>query len=196
MGTWRRHFLYSKESIRTTWKLRIGMPIVLILIGALTRGFWAAQIGRSLVCTRDLAPSDVILIENFDPNYLLFERAAAFEKAGLAPRALVPVPISPEPEGVNPISKSIAEVMARQARLGAWGMIPMRVIEPIIDLCITNRHYGHKNAGSSEALIKERRSSGRFRAFLVMRQSAAMSAHFGDAEHADRSIVNAQIGAS
>jgi hypothetical protein len=131
MGTWRRHFFYRKESIRTTWKLRLGILIVLILIGALTRGFWAARIGQSLVCARDLAPSDVILIENFDPNYLLFERAAALEKAGFAPRALVPVQVFPEFPTVNPISKGIAEVMARQARLEAWGVIPIREFEPI-----------------------------------------------------------------
>src|SRR5438128_8418201 len=45
----------------------------------------------------------------------------------------------------------------------------------VIDLCITNRHCGHKKAGSSEAVMKDRRSSGRFRAFLVIRHSAAMS---------------------
>src|SRR5207245_6333718 len=44
-----------------------------------------------------------------------------------------------------------------------------------IDLCINNRRHGHKNAGSSEAVIKDRRSAGRFRAFLVIRHSAAMS---------------------
>jgi hypothetical protein len=131
MRTWRRHFFYSKESIRTTWKLRIGILVVLILVGALTRGFWVARIGRSLVCAQELAPSDVILIENFDPNYLLFERAAALEKAGLAPRALVPVQVFPEFPTINPISQGVAEVMARQARLGAWGMIPIREFEPI-----------------------------------------------------------------
>src|SRR5437870_11447409 len=50
-----------------------------------------------------------------------------------------------------------------------------RLFIGLIDLCITNRHYGHKKAGSSEAVMKDRRSSGRFRAFLVIRHSAAMS---------------------
>jgi transposase len=45
----------------------------------------------------------------------------------------------------------------------------------IIDMCRSNRHYGHKNAGSSEAAIKDRRSAGRLRAFLVIRHNAAMS---------------------
>jgi len=29
------------------------------------------------VCTEEMRPSDVILVENFDPHYLVFERAAA-----------------------------------------------------------------------------------------------------------------------
>jgi hypothetical protein len=44
-----------------------------------------------------------------------------------------------------------------------------------IDPCITNRHHGHKKAGNAEAVIKDRRSAGRFRAFFVIRHSAAMS---------------------
>ena len=48
-------------------------------------------------------------------------------------------------------------------------------LRSLIDLCISNRRHGHKNAGSSEAVIKDRRSAGRFRAFLVIRHSAAMS---------------------
>jgi hypothetical protein len=131
MGAWRPHFFYAKESIRTTWKVRIGALIVLILVAALTREFWIGQIGRSLVCARDVTPSDVILVENFDPNYLLFERAAALEKAGLATRTLVPVQVSSDSAVANPVSKGIAELMARQARMVAWEMIPIREIEPI-----------------------------------------------------------------
>src|SRR5947209_11579268 len=131
MREWRRHLLYTKASIRTTWKLRAATLIVVILVGALTRGFWAAEIGRSLVCAEELAPSDVILVENFDGRYLVFERAAALQKAGLAPRALVPVQASPEPEVPNPVSQGIAEVMARQARMGLWATIPIREREPI-----------------------------------------------------------------
>ena len=60
-------------------------------------------IGRSLVCDASLAPSDAILVENFDPDYLLFERARQLRRAGLAARVLVPVPTdrgSQEPNDV------------------------------------------------------------------------------------------------
>jgi hypothetical protein len=53
-----------------------------------------------------------------------------------------------------------------------WEQILLPII---IDPCITNRHHGHKKAGNSEAVIKDRRSAGRFRAFFVIRHSAAMS---------------------
>jgi hypothetical protein len=131
MDTWWRHLFYMKECVKSTWKLRIGALVVVVLAVALTSQFWVALVGRSLVCARDLTPSDVILVENFDPNYLLFERAAELEKAGLALRTLVPVEASSDPAVPNPVSKGIAEVMARQARLGVWGIVPIPETEPI-----------------------------------------------------------------
>src|SRR5438105_14770817 len=116
MCAWRRHFFYMHESVKTTWKLRVATLVVVILTAVVTRGFWVSQIGRSLVCAENLAPSDAILVENLTPNYLLFERAAALERTGLARRTLVPVEASSDPEVANPVSRGIAELMARQAR--------------------------------------------------------------------------------
>ncbi|HMF09517.1 MAG TPA: hypothetical protein VKJ00_10305, partial [Thermoanaerobaculia bacterium] len=86
---------------------------------------------RSLVCAQDVAPSDLILIENLDPNYLLFERAAALQKDRIAPRALVPVQVWQDSGVPNYISQAIAEVMARHARMDAWEMLPISEVEPI-----------------------------------------------------------------
>jgi hypothetical protein len=130
--TWRRHFVYRKESLRTTWKLRLAALAVLLLAGLLTRGFWEGWIGRSLVCARDVAPSDLALVENFDPQYLLFERAEELERRGLAPRTLVPVQVSAHRPGApNPVSRGIAEVMARQARIREWDVVPIHETEPV-----------------------------------------------------------------
>jgi len=131
MGEWRQQFLYTKKSIRTTWRLRVGVLVIVIFIVILTRESWTARIAGSLVCAGAPQPSDIILLENFDPNYLVFERAAELEKAGFAPRALVPVEASHDPAIANPISNGIAELMARQARMGTWEMIPIRITEPI-----------------------------------------------------------------
>lgn len=131
MREWRRHFFYTKPSIKTTWTLRVATLVVVILIGVSTRGALASYVGRSLVCTEGLAPSDVMLVENFDPNYLVFERAAAIKKAGYASRTLVPVEASRDPDAANPVSKGVAEVMARQARLIDWEIVLVRETEPI-----------------------------------------------------------------
>jgi hypothetical protein len=131
MRPWMRHFFYTRACLKTTWKLRVGVFIVVILTATATRDFWTASIGRSLVCARDVAPSDLILLENFDPNYILFEHAAELEKAGLAPRTLVPVRASRDPAVASPIFSGFAEIMARYARLNTWDVVPIQEIEPI-----------------------------------------------------------------
>jgi len=44
----------------------------------------------------------------------------------------------------------------------------------IIDLCISNRHHGHKKGGSLEPVMNERMRAGRLVTLLVMRQRVAM----------------------
>jgi len=61
--------VYRKASLKTTWKCRLLILIFVVLFVFLTRVFWIPLIGRSLVCREDVAPSDAILVENFDPNY-------------------------------------------------------------------------------------------------------------------------------
>jgi hypothetical protein len=131
MSDWRRHFFYRTECIRSTWKFRIGALIILILLGVFTWDFWVAQVGRSLVCARDMAPSDILLIENFDPVYLLFERAEELQRARRMLRVLVPVQASREPGVPNLVSRDFADVMARHARIPAWDTVPIAEIEPI-----------------------------------------------------------------
>jgi len=116
--------------MRAFWKASLVL-LILIVTAILTSAYWTIPIARSLVCAEDATPSDAMLIENFDPDYLLFERAAALEKAGMARIALVPVEASSDASVANPVSQGIAEVMARQARLRAWRTILMRPAEPI-----------------------------------------------------------------
>ena len=114
-----------------SWKVRLAALGFVIVLGVVTRGFWTAQIGRSLVCTGEVAQSDVLLVENFDPNYLLFERAAALQRAGWAARVLVPTQASRDPEVANAVSQGIAELMTRLARVQGLEIMPIREIEPI-----------------------------------------------------------------
>lgn len=124
--------MYRKESLKTTWKCRVLILIFVVLVAFLTRVFWIPLIGRSLVCSEDVVPSDAILVENFEPNYLVFERAAALQKTGFSGRVLVPTEASEhDPEVADTISRGIAELMSRVARLENIEIIPMREIEPI-----------------------------------------------------------------
>jgi len=131
MTSWRRHLFYTRQCVKTTWKLRLGVLVVAALTLASTSRIWTSAMARSLVCAQDVAPSDLILIENLDPNYLLFERAAALQKDRIAPRALVPVQAWQDSGAPNYISQAIAEVMARHARIDAWEMLPISEVEPI-----------------------------------------------------------------
>ncbi len=128
---WQRHFFYKKESIKTTWKFRLALLMLVMLLVSVTRGFWTLMIGQSLVCTEEMSPSDVILVENFNPHYLVFERAAALHKAALALRVIVPTDASRDPERTDPVSQGITELMARVARLQDPEILPIRIFEPV-----------------------------------------------------------------
>ena len=128
---WQRHFFSRKESIKLTWKLRLALLMLVMLIISVTHEFWSMRIGQSLICTEQMAQSDLILVENIDPDYLLFERAETLHKAGFAARILIPVQVSHESERANAVSIGIAELMARAAQMQAPEIMPIRASEPI-----------------------------------------------------------------
>lgn len=128
---WTRHLVYRTQHTRTTWKLRFALVTLVILSLWLASGWWTKAIARSLVCDASLAPSDAILVENFDPDYLLFERATKLRLAGLAARVLVPVSTDPGTSQANLVTVGTAELMARIARTGTIEIIPTRRVEPI-----------------------------------------------------------------
>jgi len=128
---WQRHLFHRKESIKTTWRLRLAIVLLPLLVISMTRNVWGMSIGRSLTCTESIGRSDIILVDNVDPDYLLFERAATLRNAGLASRVLVPVQVSHESERANSVAIGIAELMARAAQVRAPEIMPIRASEPI-----------------------------------------------------------------
>ena len=88
------------------------------------------MVGRSLVCEPSRVKSDAILIENFDPDYRLFERARDLRADGQASRILVPVRTGAG-EPLNAVAVGIADVMARISRIGVIEFVPIREVEPI-----------------------------------------------------------------
>jgi hypothetical protein len=127
---WKRHFFYRSERTRTTWKFRIGLVLVVFLAVWLTRGWWTVAAGSSLICERNAAPSDAILVENFDHDYLVFERATELRRAGLAPRVIVPVRAHAG-TGFAGVALGTTELLAKLAHVGAFEPVPMEEVEPI-----------------------------------------------------------------
>jgi hypothetical protein len=128
---WQRFFFYRKESIRTTWKLRFSILILAFLLVWVTRGYWTVKIGQSLTCEEQIRPSDALLLENFDPDYLVFERASTLRRAGVASRVLVPVQAAQDLETPSNVSEGIANVMSTIAHIPTIEVIPIPEIEPI-----------------------------------------------------------------
>jgi len=127
---WTRHVYYRTVRTRTTWRFRVSLVALVLFVGWLTRGWFSVAIARSLVCESNVAPSDAILVENFDPNYLVFERAAQLRRTGVASRILVPITGGQSVSETNAVALGIAAVMSNQARLGATEIVPIREIEP------------------------------------------------------------------
>ena len=133
--TWTRYFFYRAECTKTTWTLRISVVVVAALLMWLTPGLWTPWIGRSVVCTESVRPADALLLENFDPDYLLFERAEELTRAGLVKRVLVPaqaLTYPGDPRPVSPVSAGFVEVMARLAHLPTPEVVPIKEREPVV----------------------------------------------------------------
>ena len=92
--------------------------------------FWTVRLAQGLVCAEHAPNSDALLLENFDQDYLVFERAEVLRRAGLASRVLVPITAS---DGLTPntVDAETAGVMARVAHLPAFEPIPIQLKEPI-----------------------------------------------------------------
>lgn len=162
--TWTRHLVYRSERLRTTWKFRAAAVAFLLLAAWLTHGWWTAAIAGSLVCDSDTAASDAILIENFDAEYLLFERARQLRHDGLAPRVLVPVAADPATLEANDVLRAIAETMANIGRVGPIEIVPIREVEPIslhaaIDIRQFLRREGIRSIIVVSPLFRSRRSA-------------------------------------
>jgi hypothetical protein len=129
--SWTRHLFYRRESWRTTWKLRLSLLAFIVILVPVTRGWWAPAIAGSLVCTEQTEKSDAFLLENFDPDYLVFERTTTLQRAGAATTAFVPVQKDGGTGDPNMISAGVANLMAKVSWLQSMEFIPIREEEPI-----------------------------------------------------------------
>ena len=129
--SWTRHLIYRAEVTKTTWKLRIAAVVFVLLVLQLTNGLWTASIDRCLIWFASVAPSDAILVETFEFDYVLFERASELRRAGLAARVLVPLQFDPATQEPKSITVAVTELMAKRSQLGTVEIVPVRDVEPI-----------------------------------------------------------------
>jgi hypothetical protein len=168
---WYRHFFYRKQVLKTTWKLRLLIVLVFAAAIVVPHRFWATRIGQSLVCEENVAPSDALLLENFDISYRVFERAAALRKAGIASRVFVPTAIDGQ-STPHEVSRQFADVMARNASLQEFETIPFHEKEPIsLNAAKQVRDFLEKERIKSVVVIapglRSRRSAMVYNAVLV-----------------------------
>lgn len=104
----------------------------LLALALTTSGWWAPTLGRCLVCSSEYETADLIVIDNLDSDYLLFEKAAELIERGIAGKVLVPVQASGRnPAKPNLVSQEIVNVMVRVAGLDGAEIIPVKLEEPI-----------------------------------------------------------------
>jgi len=125
-------FLYEVRKLKTTWKLRIGVILALILFALLTGNYWLVAIGHSLVHEDELVRSDVILIEDFElGDYLLYEAAAGLQDRELGTRVLVTGWTRSNRTSPDPWVRQVIQTISSAAGVEGPEIIGMRELEPI-----------------------------------------------------------------
>jgi hypothetical protein len=114
---WRQYFFYRKEVWKTTWKFKLAALVVIFLALAFAKRVLSERFAQNLMCVETTDPSDALLLENFDPDYLVFERAESLRRAGVASRVLVPLIGVSQEDLSNSYYLDFAKAMARVARL-------------------------------------------------------------------------------
>lgn len=128
----RRQLVYQTTSYRTTWKLRILVFSLILILPIATRGWWVSALGWSLVCNSEFERPDLILIDNLDTNLQLFEMAAHLRARSIGKWVLVPIAAAAQdPEKPSLLAREMAHVMVNMAQLDPVIFLPVKGGEPI-----------------------------------------------------------------
>jgi hypothetical protein len=98
--------------------------------GYITRQTWLRFIAESLVCQASEAPSDAILVDLVEHNYLLFERAHQLQASGLASVVLVPILTLGSEAAASSVAMGFVDVMCRVASVSDCTTFPASATEP------------------------------------------------------------------
>jgi len=105
--------------------------ILLLALTFFTRGWWLDLGARSLVCTEGTGAGDVLLINNLESNYLLFEKAQELVSAGGVRRVMALVPTTGSGSDPGRVAQGVVDLMAEVARLKNLETVPIFEQEPI-----------------------------------------------------------------
>jgi hypothetical protein len=123
--------LVFMPTIALTRRRRLAAAVVLCaVLTYLTRGWWAAALGQSLICAEGTATADAVVLDNLDNEFGLFRRAAELQRTREASRVLVPVATSYE-EDASFAAQEAVRAFARAAGLSDMEIIPVQIEEPI-----------------------------------------------------------------
>ncbi len=109
----------------------LGVALLVSAAVLLTADRWLQMLGEGLVCQGSVQDSEALVIENLEPDYLLFERAAQLVQEGGPRLVLVPVWEGRDPGRPRAVEEGMVQVMARIARLPSFELVPVREEEPI-----------------------------------------------------------------
>jgi hypothetical protein len=118
-------------------RLRSGVVLAFLLTAAigvggyLTRQTWLALAAESLVCRPSEAPSDVIVVDFVENNYLLFQRAQHLQARHLASTVLVPIMVSENDQTGSSVAQGFVDVMCRVTHVSECTTFYAAVDEPI-----------------------------------------------------------------
>src|SRR5436190_3144055 len=153
--SWARWFVTKKEVVKTTWAFKAALTIALVLVVYLTGPLWAHAVAESLVCgqTEHRERVDAILIDDFESDYLLFERARHLQESGLSSRVIAPVNVLAD-GSISPVGQEFVDVLARQARVRNVNTVPVGEGEPIsLNAALRIRAFATENGIRSMMVV-------------------------------------------
>ena len=122
---------FGRSSLWRTSLVRVFVILGCALLVLGTRNGWAPPLGRTLVHQGSIVASDALLIDDFELDYSLFDRAGQLQRRGLATRVLVPVASGADAARPSPYAVPIVETMNKMAHLENVELIPYTEEEPI-----------------------------------------------------------------
>jgi hypothetical protein len=127
---WKHHLFRKKEIWKTTWRFRVAICCVLALILVPTHRLWLGWIGRNLTHQDQPASADLIVIEYYSPNYMLFDKARSLMENGGGKAVIIPMEVRDGAEP-SPVSNDIIDVLTFNTRLENSIKVPVEHREPI-----------------------------------------------------------------